>query len=336
MNESITSIPILISFFITLLLIPFWIKRAKNAGIMGKDLHKLDKREIAESGGITVMVGFVLGILVYVAINTFIFNNSRNFIEIFSLLTVVILISCIGLVDDILGWKIGLNKRARLVLIAFASIPLMAINAGKSLISFPFLGNLDIGIIYPLILIPLGIVGASTTFNFLAGYNGLEAGQGIIILSAISLVSFFTGNFWLSIISLCMVASLLAFLFYNFFPAKIFPGDSLTYAVGGLIAIISILGDFEKISVFFFTPYIIETFLKLRGGLKKQSFGEIKEDGSLDLKYKKIYGLEHLSIKLMKHFKIKPTEKRVVFSIWIFQIIIILLVFVIFRNGIFR
>ena len=68
--------------------------------------------------------------------------------------------------------------------------------------------NIELGLVYPLIIIPLGVVGASATFNFLAGYNGLEARQGIIILSALALVTWFTGSNWLSIISLCMVASL--------------------------------------------------------------------------------------------------------------------------------
>ena len=210
----------------------------------------------------------------------------------------------------------------------------MVINAGRSDISIPFLGVIDFGFLYPLILVPIGIVGAATTFNFLAGFNGLEAGQGILILSALGIVAFLTGNSWLTIIALCMVASLLGFLLYNFYPAKIFPGDTLTLSVGGLIAIIVILGNFERVGVFFFIPVIVETILKIRGRLP-ESFGKPMKDGSLDLKYSKIYSLNHLSIALMKKFRIKPTEVRVILSIWIFQIIIIFLGFLIFREGIF-
>ena len=216
-----------------------------------------------------------------------------------------------------------------------ASIPLIVINAGKSEISIPLIGLLDIGIFYPLLAIPIGIIGAATTFNFLAGFNGLEAGQGIILLSALSLVSFFTGTFWLGIISLCMVFSLLAFLIYNFFPAKIFPGDSLTYTIGGLIAIISILGNFEKIAIFFFIPIILETILKARGRLQKQSFGKLSQNGTLDLKYDKIYSLTHLAIFILNKNKKRATEKKVVFLIWAFQILIVLTGFLIFRKGIF-
>lgn len=328
-------IPALVSFFITLFVLPSWIRRAKKGNLVGKDVHKLERTEVAEAGGVTVVAGFALGVLLFIALNTFLAGSSEHFVEIFSLMTSILLIAFIAFTDDILGWKIGLRRRTRLILVIFAAIPLIAINAGKSVVTLPFVGHVDLGLIYPLILIPLGIVGATTTFNFLAGFNGLESGQGILILSALAIVSYFTGSAWLAIVLLCMVASLLAFLVFNFYPAKVLPGDTLTYVVGGLIAISSILGDFERVAIFFFIPCIIEFFLKVRGRLVKESFGKIEERGYLDLKYRKIYGLTHLSIFLMQRAGMKPTERKVVFSIWLFQLVIILLGFIIFRAGIF-
>jgi len=183
----------------------------------------------------------------YIAINTFYFNSTENLIEIFALLSSLFLVSGIALIDDLFGWQHGgLSKRSRLILVVFAAIPLMVINAGESTMM-----GIEFGILYPLLLIPIGILGATTTFNFLAGYNGLEAGQGIIILSALSIVTYLTGNAWLSVIGMCMVASLLAFYIFNHYPAKVFPGDVLTYSVGALIAIMAILGNIEKIAIFF-------------------------------------------------------------------------------------
>jgi UDP-N-acetylglucosamine--dolichyl-phosphate N-acetylglucosaminephosphotransferase len=336
MMDYILLIPILVSFFVTLFFIPKWVKKAKQIDLVWEDMNKLPSKKVAGSGGIGVILGFIIGVLIFIAYRVFYLKTSIFLIEILATLTVIVMLAGIGLIDDLLGWrKGGLSMKSRLILVVISAIPLMVINAGRSEIGIPFLGAIELGIIYPLILIPLGIVGATTTFNFLAGYNGLEAGQGVIILAALSLVAFFTGNSWLSIIALCMIVALLAFLFFNFYPAKVFPGDSLTYVVGGLIAIMAILGNFEKIAVFFFIPYIIETVLKARGKLKKYSFGLPKKDGSLDLRYNKIYGLEHLSIYLLKRCKIKPTEKRVVYSIWIFQLAIVILGFVIFGQGIF-
>ena len=74
----------------------------------------------------------------------------------------------------------------------------------------------------------------------------------------------------------------------------------------------------------------------MRGKLVKQSFGKPMADGSLGLRYDKIYGLEHASIALMNKMRIRPTEKKVVFAIWAFQIIVVILGFVIFRDGILK
>ena len=336
MKDPLLIIPILASFLVTLFLMPIWIKKAKQIGLLWEDKNKLGKEKIAGSGGLVVLVGFIISVFIFVAYRTFYFKETSYLIQIISLTAVVLLAAGVGLIDDLLGWQHGgLSKRSRLIMIAISAIPLMAINAGRHAISLPIFGTVDFGLLYPLVLIPLGIVGATVTFNFLAGFNGLEAGQGAILLSALALVAFVTGNSWLALINLFMVFALLAFLIYNFVPARVFPGDVLTYAVGSLIAITAILGSFEKVAIFFFIPYILETILKLRGKLGKHSFGKPQKDGSLELLHGKIYGLTHLSIWLLKKLGIKPTEKKVVYSIWLFQIIVIAVGLIIFREGIF-
>ncbi len=328
--EPLILVTIFVSFFCAFLVMPFWIKKAKQIGLVWEDMNKPDReKNVAGSGGIVFVIGGLIGIFTYIALQTFYFKSSDGIsIEIFAFTSMLLLVSGIGLIDDLFGWKRGgLSKRTRIILVLFSAIPLMVINAGESNMM-----GISLGIIYPLVIIPLGIVGATTTFNFLAGFNGLEAGQGIILLSAMSVVTYLTGNAWLTVISLCLVASLLAFYIFNINPAKVFPGDALTYAVGASIAGIAILGNVEKIAIFFFIPYILETVLKLRGGLKKQSFGKPNEDGTLELPYEKIYGLEHLAILILK--KIKPSKKvyenEVVYFINLFQIFVVLVGFVLF------
>ena len=327
MVEILLLATIFISFFCALFVIPFWIRKARQENLVGKDMHKQNKNKVAEGGGVGVMFGFSIGVLLYLAINTFYFKRSEFLVSIFAILTTLFIATMLGSIDDLLGWKKGLGKKMRIVMMIFAAIPLMAINAGESTLL-----GINFGLVFPLFLIPLGIVGAATTFNFLAGYNGLEASQGILILSALSIVTFLTGNSWLSVIALSMVAALIAFYIFNKYPARIFPGDTLTYPVGALIAVIAILGNIEKIAIFFFIPYILETILKLRGGLRKESFAKLNKDKSLEAPYTKIYGLEHLAIKILK--KIKPSKKvyetDVVYLINGFQLIIILMGFWIF------
>lgn len=328
--EPLIIITIFISFFCTYLAMPFWIKKAKQIGLLWEDMNKYQKeKNVAGSGGIIVVIGAIIGIFMYIAIQTFYFKNSDGIsIQIFAMTTTLLLVSGIGLIDDLFGWKKGgLSKRSRIILVFFAAIPLMVINAGESNVL-----GIELGILFPLLAIPIGIVGATTTFNFLAGFNGLEARQGILLLSAMSIVMYLTGSSWLSIIGFCLVAALIAFYIFNSNPARVFPGDALTYAIGAAIASMAILGNAEKIAIFFFIPYILETILKLKGKLKKQSFGRPNPDGSLELPYEKIYGLEHVAIAILK--KIKPNKKayesEVVTLINIFQIIIIILGFILF------
>lgn len=337
--ELLLLITIMISFLISLFILPSWIKRAKHAGLIGRDMNKYKKREVIEAGGISVIVGFVLALFYYIALKTFYFESAENVVEILALISVILIISFIGMIDDILGWKIGLGKRFRIFLILFAAIPLMVINAGETGVGIPLIDGVDLGILYPLFIIPIGILGASVSFNFIAGYNGLEAGQGIILLSGIGFVAFFTGSSWLSLIALCMIASLSAFWLFNRYPAKMFPGNVLTYSVGALIASLAILGNFERIAVFFYIPYIIETFLKSRGKLRKESFAKPNKDDSLEMPYKRIYGLEHFAILFLKKIKLRRSgkvyENDVVYFIHSIQILVIILGFIIFRNYLF-
>ena len=331
-------LPIAISLILTLIFLPKWIKKCNKVGLLWEDMNKFNHpRNVASSGGIVVVMAFVIGVLIYIAIRTFILNDLDGIsMKIFAILSVILILAIVGLTDDLLGWKHGgLSALFRVFLALVAAIPLVVINAGENFILIPLIGQINLGILYPLILIPIGIAGATTTYNMLAGFNGLEAGMGVIILSFLSFIAYITGSPWLGLIGLCMVFSLIGFYYYNKFPAKVFPGDILTYSVGALIAIIAILGNFEKIAVFIFIPYVIETILKSRGKLKKQSFGIPQKDGSLKVPYDKIYGLTHFSIFILSKFKKKVYERDVVYLIYLFEILLCLLALLIFKDSIF-
>ena len=335
--ELILLISIAVSLILTVLFLPKWIQKCRKLGLLWEDMNKYGHpKNVASSGGIVIMMAFAIGVLSYVAIRTIFLNKAGITLNIFALLSVILILAIVGLTDDLLGWRHGgLSARFRVFLILFASIPLVVINAGYHSINLPFLGAVNLGLFYPLVLIPLGIVGATTTYNFLAGFNGLEAGQGIIILSFLSFIAYITGSSWLALIGLIMVASLIIFYFYNRFPAKVFPGDILTYSIGALIASMAILGNFEKIALFIFIPYIIETGLKVRGRLKKQSFGIPEKNGNLKMPYKKVYGLTHLSILILSKFRKRVTEKDIVYLIFMFQIVLCLTALLIFKSSLF-
>ncbi len=321
---------LVIVFLVVFIATHSWIKRAKNAGLQGRDMHKLTETKVSEMGGITVLLGFIIGVMLYIATRIFVLNTTSQTIYILAILTAILIAAVIGIIDDILGWKIGLRQWQKPLLTLLVAAPIMAVNAGTKIMSIPFLGNIDLGILFPLIVIPAIILVGTNGFNMLAGFNGLEAGQGIIILSAWTYLTYISGSAWLSVISLCMVFALLGFLMYNHYPAKVFPGDTLTYTVGALIAIIPIFANLEKKFLIIFIPYIIQFFLKLRGGFQKESFAQVdKDNGCLLPRYYKTYGLENLMVKILNTLKIPATEIKVVYLIYGIQIIFVLAAFLI-------
>lgn len=322
MVSTLTISTLLISFFVCLIITPYWIKRAREHGLTGKDMHKKEGKA-AELGGLPVICGFLAGLLVYVAIDVFVLKGSGWHIQfIFAAISAVLIATIVGLVDDILGWKIGIRQYQKVLLTISIVFPIMVVNAGHSEMMIPFFGEINFGLIYPLLIVPIAIIGATNGFNMIGGYNGLEAGMGAIILATLGFLAWRAGPSWVAVIAFCMVAALLAFLVYNRYPSMVFPGDTLTYAVGALIAIVAIYGNIEKFALIIFIPYYIEFILKARGKMQKESFGKLLNDGSLEKPYKKYYGLEHIIIDLIKKIKKKAYEWEVVASLVFIQLIV--------------
>lgn len=277
-----------------------WIKKARQIGLVGKDIHKINHPLIPESGGIPVVFGFFVG---------------TSLLPFDHLFYSVLICSFAGIVDDFLGWKKGLAAPFRIFIVFLGW--------------FPFIINFDLPLL-PSVIIGLIVSCQTLSFNFLAGYNGLESGQGIIILTGLSIIFLISGHKELLVIACIGIIPLSIFLGFNWYPARIFPGDSLTYFSGALIAGLLVLGELWLESIFILGLYGTEVILKLRGRLKKESFAKINEDGSLGVPYSKIYGIEHAIICWLNN----PREPQVVIAIWSIQIFLCLagILFFVFKN----
>ena len=321
-------ISIITAFLVSLFLTPKLARYLKDIGLTGIDVQKPDKPEIPEMGGPAVIAGFLSGIFLFIWIKVFLYGKTTGLVEIFAGITTVLIIFLVGMLDDISGIKKikgkrkGLKQWQKPLLTLPASIPLIAIMAGNSSISLPFIGSIDIGILYPLALVPIGVVGASNAINMLAGLNGLEAGLGVVLTSALGIFALINENLFIGAFALTFAGALLGFLIYNWYPARIFPGDSLCYAIGAVVACVAILGNMEKFALLCFIPWFLELILKARSKFKAQSFGKLRSDGTLEAPYEKCYSLTHCVMKLGK-FK----EKEVVIILILFEILITLLAF---------
>ncbi|PVX26625.1 MAG: glycosyl transferase family 4 [Candidatus Bathyarchaeum sp.] len=328
----LTGLILMFSFFVTLFLTKKWIKSAQSAKLVGKDMNKPDHPPVPRSGGLIVAIVICFSLLIYIFLKTFpiLGTPSANVVEAFAISLTILLAGFIGFIDDILGWKQGLSQLQKIALTIPIALPLTVLNVNNTVMEFPFLGNIDLGLLYPLLVVPLGIIGATNGFNLLAGYNGLETSMGLVIFATFGFTSLISGSLWIALIAFVVCASLLAFLAYNWYPAKVFPGNSFTYAIGALIATLAILGNMERIAVWLFIPYYLEIILYLRARFidkvgDVQAFAKINQDGSLDLPYSHIYDTTHLAIWFLKKVKPKVYERDVVAFIIVVQCVIALL-----------
>lgn len=300
-----------LSFASTYFSMPYFIRFMVAAGIVGRDVMKPGRPRVADMGGPGVVFGLLAGVFFYIGVETFLFGGFPGLIYILAAVCTILIITLIGMFDVLTGLMkeregLGLFERLKRKGIPDwvyylapipAAVPLMAVNAGVSSMALPIFGRVELGWVYPLVLVPLAILCCSNATNFLAGFNGLEAGMGFVLHISLGLYATLHGEYAAAAVSLPLASSLLAFLRYNWYPARVFPGD-LTYTVGAAAASVAILGNMERFAVLCFTPWILEAFLKLRSRFKAESFGILMEDGTLKPAQGGIYSLTHLVMRL--------------------------------------
>ena len=331
----------LVAFLLSFLVTKYWIGMVERAisradsGLrevlrsvfLGKDMNKPGEIYVPRIGGIWSVVGIVFGYLVMEAYHVYINHAPYRLSDVLSVSMLLLLGGFLGLMDDYMGWKLGLPVSYRIAASYAIALPLSVVKAGQSSIVLPLLGKIDLGIYYSLILVPIGVMGASNAFNMLAGFNGLEGGMALIILLGYAAYALLHGKILALKLSIIASLAILAFLRYNWYPARTFPGNGFTYAIGALLAAIVIVDNFEKFGVALFTLYFLELALFLRGlknGVYKQTFGVPQEDGTLEQRYDKIYSVTHLAIKILKRARGKATEKSVTLLILAWQALIVL------------
>lgn len=133
----------------------------------------------------------------------------------------------------------------------------------------PYLGELfDLGWLYYAYMAAISIF-CPNSINILAGVNGIEVGQSVVIALLIMLNDCFylfpwaeplhpaTDSHLFSIyLLLPFLGVSLALLMHNWFPARVFVGDTYCYFAGMVFAVVGILGHFSKTLLLLFIPQI--------------------------------------------------------------------------------
>ena len=262
---------IIFSFLITgVLLVPFIdllykfkLTRRKEAPKKGKiplfdQLH--DVKEGTPIGGgilIVLIVSIIFAILIpfasHMGVNI---KSSYNFSEeVFIIFFTFISFALLGLSDDLIkifgkprkgavGLWLGLNRRIKFLMqwtLAFIVAFMLYNQLGIHILHIPLLDRtLDLGLLY----IPFAafvVVSFTNAFNVTDGLDGLSSGLLVICLLAFGAISAGTLDTPISLFISLWIGALMAFLYFNVWPARIFVGDVGALSFGAMLAVIGLM-----------------------------------------------------------------------------------------------
>jgi UDP-GlcNAc:undecaprenyl-phosphate GlcNAc-1-phosphate transferase len=234
-----------IAFIVSYILTPYMARVGKKQNMMDMPGHrKIHEEAIPNLGGIVIFFGFLLSLLFVIQIE----GQFR------ALLIGGVIILLLGVIDDIANLspkhKFLIQMIPALIVIIYNSdlINSFIVNQLKSL---DLLGYL----LYPILI--FWIVGITNSINLIDGLDGLACGVSLIALVTFLILGLRQNLEALSLISIALAGSILAFLRFNFYPAKIFLGDSGSTFAGFILASVGALWVLNSGNAFFILIPII-------------------------------------------------------------------------------
>lgn len=249
-----------------------------RARIVGKDMNKPGQPEIPEMGGLALVAGAGASLLLGLGLPRPLgLENYLDPLALSAVLLCLFLVALIGIIDDL----IGVRQPVKALMPILAALPLTATALGDTTIFLPLIGALNLGWLYPIVAVPLGVTGAANAVNMLAGFNGLEVGMGLVGTVALLVIAGMVGNLTAIAILSALLGALLALLYCNWYPAKIFIGDVGTLSIGALWAAACIIGNFEAAGAIIISPYALDFLLKARKKFPSAGWWGEYRDGKL-------------------------------------------------------
>jgi UDP-GlcNAc:undecaprenyl-phosphate GlcNAc-1-phosphate transferase len=224
-----------VAFVVVVLLTPAVGGMARLLGAVDRpDERRLNRRPIPRLGGLAIFLGIVVPALAFLDLS----GESRGVLLGAAVATVV------GAVDDFRGLSPPTKLAGQ---VAAAAIP-PAFGVWIDHFTLPFLGVVDLPAWIGVPISMLFIVAVMNMVNFLDGLDGLAAGVCGISGLTFSILALSLGKPDPAILSAIVAAGCLGFLRHNFFPARIFMGDSGALCLGFILASVSIQGLFKTAS----------------------------------------------------------------------------------------
>lgn len=293
------------------------IRSAEDAPVFNS-LHK-DKAGTPTMGGIIVWAT-VLGVAAVIFLLAELFGGFWGYLDFIDRaqtylpLAAMLIAALIGFVDDLFGVLKrgprggGLAMRHRLMIYFLFSLLgayWFFYRLEWDVLNIPFIGNITIGWWYvPLFIFIL--VASAFSANETDGLDGLAGGVMLFAFLALTVVSFALGRYDLAVLCGVIIGALLAFLWFNIYPARFFMGDTGSMSLGITIGVVSMLTNTTLLLPLFVPIFVLES-------------GSV----ILQLMSKKIRGKKiFLSTPIHHHFEaLGWHETKVTMRFWIISII---------------
>jgi UDP-GlcNAc:undecaprenyl-phosphate/decaprenyl-phosphate GlcNAc-1-phosphate transferase len=229
---------------IAYLSMPYVIKLAHRLGAVDQpDPRKVHNRIMPRLGGLGIFSAFIIVMILGVPFSS----------PIIGILLGATVIFLVGMLDDLLQ----LSPYVKLLGQSLAAVIAIYFGVTMDFVTNPFDGQLNLGwLSIPLTF--LWIVGISNAINLIDGLDGLAAGVSGIAAATIGLVAYSQGQVTVFAIAFILVAAILGFLPYNFYPARTFMGDGGSNFLGFILGCLAVMGLTKTTAVIsLFVPILI-------------------------------------------------------------------------------
>ena len=212
-------------FLISILLNKLLINYSYKLKLIDKPNHRsLHKVEKSRAGGLAIFISFIIGLILL------------NINISFYILIAFFIVFLLGIFDDIKNLSSKIKFIWLMVSATFLYFDGFYISGLGTFFGIDF--HLPNFIAYLFLL--FAVVGFINAMNLIDGLDGLSSGIAIVVLVAFTYLGIKYNDYFLINISLILIFSLLGFLFFNWYPSKIFMGDTGSLTLGFVIVVLSI------------------------------------------------------------------------------------------------
>lgn len=272
----------------------------EKAVVLAKLHAAKHKRHIPTMAGVVTVAA--------IAITTLIGNLSRSqtYLPLFGLVAA----GCVGLLDDYINIRgeglgvAGLRSKIKFLLIfGIAAVGgfYFYYKLGFNIIHIPAVGDFTIGILYIPLFIAV-VVSTANAVNITDGLDGLSGGLLAIAFGAYGVIAAAQGQYGVAAFCAAVVGAVLAYTWFNIYPARFFMGDTGSFALGTALGVVAMLTNSVVVLVIIGGVFVIDTL------------SSIIQIASKKLFHRKIF----LSAPLHHHLEaIGWPETKVTMRLWI-------------------